>query len=104
MDFRPRLLGLLTLLLSSMVSTNSNEKHLACPNSPTLSMGIITARLIELEPEKVAGGGLPVTSTLKSLLSFPGMASCATIWDFLVMRQKVRSFVGSTPSSRGEHW
>jgi len=34
------------------MSTNSNEKHLAYPDSPTPSMGIVVARLMELEPEK----------------------------------------------------
>ena len=51
MDFGPHPFGLLTLSLFSTVSTNSNEKHLTHPNSPSLSVGIIAARLMELEPE-----------------------------------------------------
>ena len=34
------------------MSTGSSVKHPARPNSPSLSMGIIAARLMELEPEK----------------------------------------------------
>ncbi len=41
-----------TLSLSSTMSTNSNEKHLTCLDSPTPSVGIVVARLIELEPKK----------------------------------------------------
>jgi hypothetical protein len=41
-----------TLLLSHRMRTNSNEKHFAYPDSPTPSVGIIMARLMELKPKK----------------------------------------------------
>ena len=34
------------------LSTSSSEEHIACPGSPTPSVGIIAARLMELKPEK----------------------------------------------------
>ena len=34
------------------MSTNSSVKHTARPNSPSPSVGIVVARLMELEPEK----------------------------------------------------
>ena len=37
---------------SSAMSTFSSEKHLAHPGSPTPIVGIIAARLMELELEK----------------------------------------------------
>ena len=42
----------LSLSLSCTLSTTSSEKHPARPDSPTPSVGTITARLMELEPEK----------------------------------------------------
>jgi len=41
-----------TLSLSGTKSTSSNEKHPARPDSPTPSVGIVAARLMELEPER----------------------------------------------------
>ena len=41
-----------TISLSRTLSTTSSEKHPARPDSPTPSVGIVAARLMELEPEK----------------------------------------------------
>ena len=41
-----------TISLSYTLSTTSSENHPAHPDSPTPSVGIIAARLIELEPKK----------------------------------------------------
>jgi protein SMG6 len=41
-----------TLSLSCTMSTRSSEKHPARPDSPSPSVGIVAARLMELEPEK----------------------------------------------------
>jgi hypothetical protein len=41
-----------TMSLSGAMSTTSSEKHPARPCSPTPSVGIVAARLMELEPEK----------------------------------------------------
>jgi len=42
----------LSLSLSCTLSTTSSKRHPARPDSPTSSVGTITARLMELEPEK----------------------------------------------------
>src|SRR5579863_2545560 len=41
-----------TVSLSHTLSTTSREKHPTCLDSPTPSIGIIAARLMELEPKK----------------------------------------------------
>jgi protein SMG6 len=41
-----------TLSLSHTMSTSSSEKHPARPDSPSPSVGIVAARLMELEPER----------------------------------------------------
>ncbi|KAI9445663.1 hypothetical protein BJY52DRAFT_1194184 [Lactarius psammicola] len=38
--------------LSCTTSTASSENHPACPDSPSPSVGIVAARLMEIEPEK----------------------------------------------------
>ncbi|KAI9463378.1 hypothetical protein F5148DRAFT_1313175 [Russula earlei] len=41
-----------TISLSHTMSTSNSEKHPARPDSPTPSVGIVAARMMELEPEK----------------------------------------------------
>jgi len=54
------------------MSTNSNEKHLAHPDSPTLSVGIVAARLMELEPEKDRWWRIACDWYAQVVAEFPG--------------------------------
>lgn len=61
-----------TLSLSGMTRTKTNEKHLARPDSPTPSMGIVAARLMELEPEKDRWQRIPRDWYAQVVAEFPG--------------------------------
>jgi hypothetical protein len=61
-----------TLLLSHMIRMNSNEKHFACPDSPTLSVGIIMARLMELKPKKDHWQRIACNWYTQVVAEFPG--------------------------------
>jgi len=58
--------------LSGAMSTTSNEKHPARPCSPTPSVGIIAARLMELEPEKDRWRRIAREWYAKVVAEFPG--------------------------------
>jgi hypothetical protein len=63
-----------TLSLSGTMSTNSNEKHLARPDSPTPSVGvgIVAARPMELEPKKDRWQRIARDWYAKVVAEFPG--------------------------------
>ena len=58
--------------LSGAMSTSSSEKHIARPGSPTPSVGIIAARLMELEPEKDRWRRVARDWYAKVVAEFPG--------------------------------
>ena len=63
--------------LSWTTSTGSSELHPAHPDYPNPSVGIVTARLMELKLEKGrwrSRGGLPVISMLRVSQELLGMA------------------------------
>ena len=84
------------------MSTNSSVKHTTRPNSPSPSMGIVAARLMELEPEKDRWQRVARDWYAEGVAGSPGLASCTTIWDSLATRQMARSCVVSTTSLRGD--
>jgi protein SMG6 len=61
-----------TVSFSGAMSTSSGEKHLARPGSPTPSVGIIAARLMELEPEKDRWRRIARDWYAKVVAEFPG--------------------------------
>ena len=87
-----------SMSLTRTMSTGSSEKHPAHPDSPGPSMGIVAARLMELEPEKDRRW----SGTLRVSRELLGMANCTTIWDSLSARQRARSCVASTTLLRGD--
>ena len=61
-----------TVSFSGAMSTSSGEKHLARPDSPTPSVGIIAARLMELEPKKDCWRRITQDWYAKVVTEFPG--------------------------------
>jgi hypothetical protein len=87
---------------SGAMSTTSSEKHPMRPCSPTPSVGIIAARLMELEPEKDRWRRVAREWYAKVIAEFLAAISCTIIWDFSVARQKARSYMQFTTSLRGK--
>jgi hypothetical protein len=58
--------------LSGAMSTYSSEKHPARPYSPTPSVGIVAARIMELEPEKDRWQGIARDWYARVVAEFPG--------------------------------
>jgi protein SMG6 len=59
-------------LSGGAMSTTSSEKHLAHLNSPTPSVGIVAARLMELEPEKDRWRGIACDWYARVVAEYPG--------------------------------
>jgi protein SMG6 len=61
-----------SITFSGAMSTTSSEKHPARPCSPTPSVGIVAARLMELEPEKDRWRGIARDWYAKVVAECPG--------------------------------
>jgi protein SMG6 len=61
-----------TLSMSRTMSTSSSEKHPARPDSPSPSVGIVAARLMELEPEKDRWRGIARDWYAEGVAGLPG--------------------------------